>query len=376
VDQSEALQKARQFADREFAAEMNSVAHDTNTKIQALKSQLAARGTVLSGTMTMEVARLNAERVSKLVTRRLELLLEGFDVYGVEITDQLAQETFDGVLKLRTEILAAIVATGVRVGTNTVTPGGSGQHYAHLLEQQISIGPAKIQNEIERHRRKRSEASTASASRIEVNAPGSTIGNLNLGSQNETINVAVQQISQTSPEPPPIWKRVVAVIVFVVGVPGILSGFYSFVPRLSITPQPPLISSNAFSAPFLVANEGWLTLHDVTAICAAKDVEYTDPSHPKKKITWEWEGGDETETGGVLSSKTALNLMPAEKVNFECGLAGFQIPGEWLTRAHILFIVKYHAPFLPFPHYRRQRFELLRDSTGQLHWSEEPHAPN
>jgi hypothetical protein len=146
-----------------------------------------------------------------------------------------------------------------------------------------------------------------------------------------------------------------------------------FVPRLSISPQAPVISSNAFTAPFLVSNDGFVSLYEVTATCAAKGVLYVDPNHPGKKLTLEWEGGDEHETGGILSPEVAHEIPATGRVAFHCGLVDLPISGEWVCSAHILLIVKYHAPLLPFiDRYRRQRFELVKDSASQIRWLEEP----
>jgi hypothetical protein len=163
------------------------------------------------------------------------------------------------------------------------------------------------------------------------------------------------------------------VVLYLFGVPSLIVGLLQLVPRISVSPQTPLISSNAFSAPFLVSNDGYVSLYEVTAACAAKDVLYVDPQRPNHKLTLEWEGGDETETGGILSPEVAHKIPAPGRVAFHCALLNLPVSGEWVRCAQILLIIKYHAPLLPFidRHYR-QRFELVRDSTGQLRWLEEP----
>jgi hypothetical protein len=154
---------------------------------------------------------------------------------------------------------------------------------------------------------------------------------------------------------------------------GGAAALLSFVPRLSVSPQAPLISANAFTAPFLVSNDGFVSLYEITATCAAKGVFYVDPDRPNKKLTLEWEGADEHETGGIQSPEVAHEIPPTGRVAFHCALMNLPIPGEWVRSAHILLIIKYHAPMLPFiDRYQRQRFELVRDSTGQIRWLEEP----
>lgn len=94
MDQAEVLNKARQFADIAYSAEMNNAAKEFNEKLVAIQTQLAARGNLMSSGMVRETARLAGERVTTLLRKRLELLLEGYALHGVEITDQIAASTF------------------------------------------------------------------------------------------------------------------------------------------------------------------------------------------------------------------------------------------------------------------------------------------
>jgi len=151
VDQTEALTKARQFADLAYSAEMNNAAKEFSTKRQAIQAQLAGRGVVLSGTMTNETARLSGEHVNKLVTKRLDLLLEGYAMHGVEMTEEIAAQTFDDVMKLRATMIGTATSTGARVGMSEL-PGSSGPFYAGLVEQHVTMTAASIRTEIDRRR--------------------------------------------------------------------------------------------------------------------------------------------------------------------------------------------------------------------------------
>jgi hypothetical protein len=151
VDQAEALTKARQFADLGYVDEMNKAARGFSTKLQAVQAQLNERGIALSGAMTSETARLRGEQATTLLTKRLELLLDGYELHGVEITDQIAAETLDDVMKLRGTIIAAAASSGARVGMSEL-PGGSGHFYAQLREQQVPVSAASIKTEIDRRR--------------------------------------------------------------------------------------------------------------------------------------------------------------------------------------------------------------------------------
>lgn len=151
MDQAEALRNARQFADTAYSAELNNAAREFSAKLQAIQNQLAARGNVLSGAMVRETTRLRGEQRTTLLTKRLELSLEGYELQGVKITDQIAAQTLDDVMKIRRTSIAAATSSGVGVGTSEL-PGGSGPHYAVLLEQYIPVTDASIKTVIDRRR--------------------------------------------------------------------------------------------------------------------------------------------------------------------------------------------------------------------------------
>jgi hypothetical protein len=171
-------------------------------------------------------------------------------------------------------------------------------------------------------------------------------------------------------------KLALKIAATLIGIAGSAASILSFLPRLSISPQPPLISSNAFSAPFIVSNDSSFSLYKVNAVCAPEGVVYVEPGHPKHGFDFEQEGSDEDETGGLLNENLEVaELLPAHKNPFPCALLDLKsaVPPEWLVSAQILIIVRYHTLLLPFfQRYYRQRFELTRDSSGQYHWIEQP----
>jgi hypothetical protein len=148
----------------------------------------------------------------------------------------------------------------------------------------------------------------------------------------------------------------------------------SFLPRLSISPEPPLISSDAFSTPFQVSNDGYFSIYRVNAGCTPKDVTYVEPNHPKHGLHITGSGTDEEDTAEnfMLPNLESAELLPDHKLIFPCSLREMSVPPEWLVSAHILMVINFHTPFVPFvTRHHRQRFELVRDSAGQLRWLEE-----
>ena len=91
MNQAEALKKARQFADTAYNAASETIARDTHQKLSGMTASLAARGLIASGGMVSETARINAERYTALLHARLDALLEGYELYGIDIDDQLVE---------------------------------------------------------------------------------------------------------------------------------------------------------------------------------------------------------------------------------------------------------------------------------------------
>ena len=63
VDQIQAIEKARQFARTAYAGQVDEIVRVYQQKIIELRSQLAARGILMSGTQVVETARINAEQL-------------------------------------------------------------------------------------------------------------------------------------------------------------------------------------------------------------------------------------------------------------------------------------------------------------------------
>src|ERR1035441_278718 len=60
---------------------------------------------------------------------------------------------------------------------------------------------------------------------------------------------------------------------------GILA-IWTMQPHLSLSAQSPLISTNAFTAPFQLSNDSWYSIYNVNAACSPKDIMDVDPANP------------------------------------------------------------------------------------------------
>jgi hypothetical protein len=101
MDQQQAIQKARQFAETAHGIELEKLVHKTQEQLAALRNRLAAQGTILSGTTVVETARIRGEQVTAMLETRLNLLLEGFELHNVVIDDTVRDEVVEEMTKLR-----------------------------------------------------------------------------------------------------------------------------------------------------------------------------------------------------------------------------------------------------------------------------------
>src|SRR5450631_2016441 len=99
MDQDEALAKAKQFAQTAYAARMNEVLRSHQQKQSEMRSKLAARGMIASGALFTESARLHGEQIRALAVALLETTMEGYELYGITIDDDMAKGISNQVME-------------------------------------------------------------------------------------------------------------------------------------------------------------------------------------------------------------------------------------------------------------------------------------
>lgn len=148
------------------------------------------------------------------------------------------------------------------------------------------------------------------------------------------------------------WKFLVAIAGFLATVSGILS----LLPRPSVTASDFLVVNEPFSAPFVITNEGYLPIHDVTFRCAIR--HYKGANGGNIEV---YKGGGITPSGFVLSE-----MPPGEKATVGCP---FPFKGwEPVISADFDFVVVYRPDFLPWKQEKRFRFGTVKGGDGLLRW--------
>jgi hypothetical protein len=147
MEQNEAIQKARQFARTAYAGQVDAISHVRERKIQEMRAQLAARGTLLSGTQVVETARINGEMVRALTVARLEAILEGYELYKIPIDDLMAVDMCDEVIQGMNQIIHSPkddTLVGLPALTTSLYPG--------ILTKEIGISADWVKTQIDRRR--------------------------------------------------------------------------------------------------------------------------------------------------------------------------------------------------------------------------------
>jgi hypothetical protein len=192
MDQQQAIEKARQFADTAHSVEVEKLVHKTQEQLAALRNRLAAQGTILSGTTVVETARIRGEQVTAMLENRLNLLLEGFELHNVVIDDTVRDEVVEEMTKLRNTWTEN--ALSAMKQDNVLRNGPVQQvHFLPQLEQNVGLHPNEVRTRIERARlRKKAEANTS----IKVYHVSGNNNRWLENSEDHSVNVVTQSSDQ------------------------------------------------------------------------------------------------------------------------------------------------------------------------------------
>jgi hypothetical protein len=185
MDQNEAIQKARQFARTAYAGQVDAISHACQQKIQEMRAQLAARGTILSGTQVVETARINGDMIRALTVARLEAILEGYELYGVSIDDLTAVNICDEVVQGMNQMIHSSkddTLVGLTPPTTSLYPG--------LLAKEVGISAGWVKTQIDRRRLSPKKAEGPSITTI-YNVQGDN-ARWNMNSSDNSVNVVTK----------------------------------------------------------------------------------------------------------------------------------------------------------------------------------------
>lgn len=187
MDQTEAIKKAKQFAQTAFAAESNDIIAEHQEKLRSVLMQASARGTVGSGQLVTETAKVHGEQIKALTQARLNAVLEGYERHGIPIDEKTADTLASEVTELMEKTLAKL--------TN-VAPRGTPKHlesqYPEIVRQHLRISAAWIRTYIDRRRLPTKHERNDQSVQFTIHHAA----NVNLGTQLGTINAILQSVEE------------------------------------------------------------------------------------------------------------------------------------------------------------------------------------
>jgi hypothetical protein len=160
MDRGDGLFNARAFAQTAYTDELERLTRQYQEMLAAKVSELAGGGSVLSGSMVREDARINGELISKLLRARLRFLLEGYKLYDVELDDHLSTVTVSEITQLRERMIAhANHSYETKSPTRDLVKVS---HYTELLQKHIDVSENGVRTDIARERRMKKPSTAVS----------------------------------------------------------------------------------------------------------------------------------------------------------------------------------------------------------------------
>ena len=166
-----------------------------------------------------------------------------------------------------------------------------------------------------------------------------------------------QQRRQATQKVQPKRRLRIAVTFFVaaLGVVASLIGIDSyFSSRITIRPGSPIDTSDSFSTPFEISNNGWLAITDVEVSCLYSKVE--DVNH-------------NTFTNVGQGWFTFPKIQPNHPATVQCRAITSDAP---FLRGDITINIAYSPRFLSIRKHEQFRYMVERGSDGVLHWLPQP----
>jgi len=202
MDQNQAIEKARQFARTRYTGETENIVRDRGRKIAQMRSRLAARGMIMSGTMISETARIDGEQIKAMTEARLDAILEGHELYGIAIDDQMAINICDEVIQAMNQLVYNCKCP--EFGGSA--PSGLESHYPQMVAQAVGLSANLVKTKIDRRRLMAKESSPITNyyvqgenARVNVNSSDNSV-NVVMESEEEFFGTLQQRIESGVPE--------------------------------------------------------------------------------------------------------------------------------------------------------------------------------
>jgi hypothetical protein len=151
MDQTEAVNNAREFVDRVFRVESLKIFRLSQRHLAESRNQAAARGSVLSGGTVLETARNEGAKITALLQSRLDGWLEGIDLHGAVLDDKLVDVLQRDLGIMRSDLVAAAEReySSDPLNLARLIPAAG---YSKLLGEEVGLSSDEIRTQIDRRR--------------------------------------------------------------------------------------------------------------------------------------------------------------------------------------------------------------------------------
>jgi hypothetical protein len=157
--------------------------------------------------------------------------------------------------------------------------------------------------------------------------------------------------------------------VVVATVLGVLVGVLSLIPRLSVTPSDPTLSTNPFSSSFTITNTGYVPLRDVGVTMFPFEINsgtttlFDEKNRPPLKYQ---------DLEGLTTQPWEHHELPLDE-RFTITLGQLINSGDdSLKGADIALVVHFKPWFIPWKSQRQFRFVTRRQQNGAFLWFSQP----
>jgi hypothetical protein len=187
VDIKESVGKAEQFANAAFNAATETLLKESQEQIAQVRGQTAARGILVSGFTVQAIAKIHGARIKKMIQAKLDAFLEGYELYGVQLDDQLINNLINNLMDLR-GLLAQQAGRVLPVMTENA-PANLHQAYSQMVDTESLVSMNLLRVQVERRRlmpKKGDDSQTRVTNVYHVTGEGAR---LNVNSTDNSINV-------------------------------------------------------------------------------------------------------------------------------------------------------------------------------------------
>lgn len=157
---SEAVAKAQRFADIAYSAARDDIQREFRKKLADARALLASRGLARSSAMNAETTNLHAEWLKAQLEARVNALLEGYGLHGIELNETIAGRVIQDVESLAAQSLGGMTSSvkgqasliAARTGMNAEPFRGAAAEFEREMERRKRSMIKEIKVQIERKR--------------------------------------------------------------------------------------------------------------------------------------------------------------------------------------------------------------------------------